>query len=185
MRRGWLWGTLGVAALVLAGCSGGDDNQAANNNGGGTTVPAGVATSVTNLPGTTAALPSSSVAPSSIKPASSTTSVRPSSSTATSTSRPSSSTTSSTTTPAKASCGQIAGGGPGGDVASDITATGVPCSDATGLVAAVKAGHNFVSGPRTFTMNGYSCTVVTDNTGLPVGHYSCHNGSKTVTWDKT
>jgi hypothetical protein len=52
-------------------------------------------------------------------------------------------------------------------------------------VSAVKAGHNFVTGPRSFTMNGFSCSVTTDQTGLPVGHYSCTNGGKTVTWDKS
>lgn len=64
-------------------------------------------------------------------------------------------------------------------------AKGAGCGDATSLIQQVKAGHNFYDGPRTFSMGGYSCTVVTEMTGLPVGHYSCTSGNKTVTWNKT
>lgn len=71
------------------------------------------------------------------------------------------------------------------NAASSIRSTGVSCADASKLVRTVAAGHNFYSGPRAFSMGGYNCTVVTDDTGLPKGNYTCTAGSKRVTWTKT
>lgn len=181
MRRCQVLVLVGVAVLSLVGCSKGDDG---NDAAIPTTLPGGTLPGTSLAPGTTRHVSTTTMSPSSTR-ASTTSTARPTSSTTASTTKPTSTTSSSTTAPTKASCGQIAGGGPGGDVASGITAAGVPCSDALALVAAVKAGHNFVSGPRSFTMNGFNCSVVTDNTGLPVGHYSCTSGTKTITWDKT
>ena len=182
-----VWLVLASAVLVAgAGCSR-DDGDASGGDGTATTSASGTASGS----GTTAR---ASGAPSSTsRPASTssgvplTTTTRPASSLSSTTTRPASSTASTSTTAIAppTGCGNVAGGGPGGDTASGITATGVSCGDATALVQQVRAGHNFYDGPRSFNMGGYSCTVVTETTGLPVGHYSCKSGTKTVTWDKT
>lgn len=71
------------------------------------------------------------------------------------------------------------------DMASGIRATGTDCIEASALIRRAKAEHNFYSGPRAFELDGWRCTVVTDETELPVGHYSCVSGPKVVTWEKT
>jgi hypothetical protein len=71
-------------------------------------------------------------------------------------------------------------------MASSISATNATCAEATALVGQVAAGHNFYSGPRSFSMGGFACTVSADPEAvLPSGLYSCSNGSKSVTWVKS
>ncbi len=71
------------------------------------------------------------------------------------------------------------------DAATRIVATLISCDVANELIATVAAGHNFYSGPRSFEIDDFSCTVETEDDGLPVGHYTCSNGDATITWDKT
>jgi hypothetical protein len=124
--------------------------------GPGTTVGAGTTVQGTvPLPGSSSVPGSSSTT--AVRSSSTTTTVRPSSTTS-STARPS-----STTTPA----------------------VGVACGDAVALVRQVNAGHNFYDGPRSFSMGGYQCSVVTSTQGLPVGNYTCTSGAKTVSWTKS
>ena len=71
------------------------------------------------------------------------------------------------------------------DMATRITAAGATCAQATSLIRAVAARHNFVSGPRRFSNGGYHCRVRTDETGLPTGYYVCTRDGVVVTWTKT
>jgi hypothetical protein len=100
------------------------------------------------------------------------------------TTTPTSSTT-NTTAPAPVACGDIVFTPASSDMATGIVATGVTCTEASGLVRTVRDQHNFVSGPRSFTAAGWACTVVTEDVSIPVGHYSCARGDAEVTWDKT
>jgi len=90
-----------------------------------------------------------------------------------------------TTTEAVLACPDIVFAPRSEDGAFKIRATGVSCASAEALVRQVRASHNFVSGPRSFTAGEYACTIVTDQTGLPLGNYTCTAGSRRITWSKT
>jgi hypothetical protein len=87
--------------------------------------------------------------------------------------------------PAGGSCKSIVFTPNSEDGASKIAATGVSCDEAGELVRAVAANHNFYDGPRSFASGDWACTVETDDTALPVGHYACKRGEAFVSWDKT
>lgn len=71
------------------------------------------------------------------------------------------------------------------DIAADIKATGTGCTEASAFVRKVRQEHNPYSGPRAFRLDGFTCQVVSDETGdLPVGHYTCTAGVSVITWTK-
>lgn len=94
--------------------------------------------------------------------------------------------TSTAPAPSPTACGDIAFAPASEDMATDIVATGVPCTEATDLVRTVAGQHNFYSGARSFTAGGWACTVATDQAAdPPIGHYACTRGTGEVTWTKT
>lgn len=179
MRRVVVVGVLGVVAVVIAaGCS--KDEQASEAT---TSTSAPTEVSAPADPGTTAKATASSVT--TAKPTSTTKPAGSSSTSSSSSSSSSSSTTSSSAVPASVSCGQIAFSPQSGNMATNISGSGVTCQEATNLVRQVAAGHDFYNGPRSFSMGGYSCTETLDPSAvLPTGLYTCTNGTKKVTWAK-
>ncbi len=93
-------------------------------------------------------------------------------------------TTAGRTTAATLACADIGFAPQSDNIATHIVATGAGCLEAEALVRAVAATHNFTSGPREFTSGTFACSVVTEELALPVGHYTCIQGAKKVTWDK-
>ncbi len=93
-------------------------------------------------------------------------------------------TTSDRTTAATLPCADIGFSPQSDNIATHIVATGTPCSEAQALVRKVAAAHDFTTGPREFTSGAFVCTVMTQEVALPVGHYTCLDGAKKVTWDK-
>jgi len=71
------------------------------------------------------------------------------------------------------------------DGASDILVTGLSCELAADFIRRVARSHNFYSGPRSFTYEGFSCTEKLVDNGLPAGLYRCVDGERTVSWKKT
>lgn len=82
-------------------------------------------------------------------------------------------------------CGDVHFDASSDNAAWEISATGVSCADAVALVKRVAQEHNFVSGPRQFTTDGWACTVTTTEDGMPQGAYGCRKGAALVSWDKT
>lgn len=82
-------------------------------------------------------------------------------------------------------CGDVHFDSTSDNAAWDIAATGIPCADAIALVKKVGQQHNFVSGPRAFTVDGWACTVRTTEEGLPQGTYGCRKDPALVAWDRT
>lgn len=93
--------------------------------------------------------------------------------------------TSTVPTPITAECPDIHFAPNSDNVAGDIKATGIGCTEASAFVRKVAREHNFYSGPRTFELDGFACRVVLDETELPEGHYTCVSAGATVTWVKT
>lgn len=82
-------------------------------------------------------------------------------------------------------CGDVHFDASSDNAAWEISATGVSCADAVALVKRVAQEHNFVSGPRQFTTDGWACTVTTTEDGMPQGAYGCRKDAALVSWDKT
>lgn len=91
----------------------------------------------------------------------------------------------SATTPTAIVCPDISFTPQSEDGAFNIKASGVDCDAASDLIRQVRSEHNFYSGPRSFQSGEYACTVVTENTDIPVGHYTCSTSQATITWDKS
>ncbi len=84
------------------------------------------------------------------------------------------------------SCSDVAFAPASEDLASRITVVGMTCEQAQALVRAVRAQHNFVTGPRRFTSGGLECRIRTTEDPAPVGHYTCTgSGGVIITWVKT
>ena len=93
--------------------------------------------------------------------------------------------TAAPTTGAPVTCADIGFAPQSDNMATHIVATGSDCSEAEALVRTVAAENNFTTGPREFTSGAFACSVVTEEAALPVGHYTCVEGARKVTWDKT
>jgi hypothetical protein len=87
--------------------------------------------------------------------------------------------------PSPVDCGSIGFTPNSGDVADNIVATGVSCDIAHTLVRRVADEHNFYSGPRSFTIDEWSCTEVLHADDLPYGEYACASESGSVSWQKS
>jgi hypothetical protein len=94
-------------------------------------------------------------------------------------------TTTSTMATAPVTCPDIAFVPQSDNMAAHIVATGADCIEAHALVREVAAQHTFMTGPREFRSGVFTCSVVTEEAAVPVGHYACIDGPKKVTWDKT
>ena len=89
------------------------------------------------------------------------------------------------TTEVPLACADIGFAPQSDNVATHIVATNIDCSEAQVLVRKVAAEHNVTTGPREFTSGTFACSVATEDMALPVGHYTCIDGARKVTWDKT
>jgi len=92
--------------------------------------------------------------------------------------------TAAATTEVPLACADIGFAPQSDNIATHIVATGTDCPEAQRLVREVTAAHDFATGPREFTSGAFACSVVTEEVALPVGHYTCLEGAKKVTWDK-
>ena len=71
------------------------------------------------------------------------------------------------------------------DVAGDITATGLDCTEASALVRRAREQHDPVTGRRFFVLPPYSCRATRQDTALESTAYRCDDGARRVTWNKT
>jgi len=92
--------------------------------------------------------------------------------------------TAAATTEVGLACADVGFAPQSDNIASHIVATGTSCPEAQALVRKVAAVHDLTTGPREFTSGAFACSVVTEEVALPVGHYTCLEGAKKVTWDK-
>lgn len=83
------------------------------------------------------------------------------------------------------SCGDVHFDETSDNAAWEISATGISCAQAVALVKQVSQQHNFVTGPRQFSTDGWACTVTTTEDGMPQGAYGCRKGAALVSWDRT
>jgi hypothetical protein len=71
------------------------------------------------------------------------------------------------------------------DVASDITATGLPCAEAEAFVR-VAGAQTSSGGPEEVDVSGYHCVLTqSEQDPLPQASYRCVDGPKTVTFVRT
>lgn len=83
-------------------------------------------------------------------------------------------------------CGSITLGLNSEDGPSKVPSEGVNCAAVTALVSRIAEEHNFCSGPSSFEIDEYSCTVETDDSDvLPVGHHQCSNRKANISWDQS
>jgi hypothetical protein len=71
------------------------------------------------------------------------------------------------------------------DVATDLTATGLDCTEASALVRRARQEHDPVTGPRFFRLDPFTCRAVRQTTTLESTAYRCDDGARRVTWTKT
>jgi hypothetical protein len=103
---------------------------------------------------------------------------------------------------APAKCAQIGFTPNSDDVAGDITATGVDCTEASALVRRAREQHDAVSGRRFFQLAPFTCRAARGTGGVPPTAaagaardsqhtalestaYRCEDGARRVTWEKT
>lgn len=86
---------------------------------------------------------------------------------------------------APAKCPQIGFTPNSDDVAGDITATGLDCTEASALVRRAREQHDPVTGRRFFRLEPFTCRAARQDTALESTAYRCEDGSRRVTWDKT
>jgi hypothetical protein len=89
------------------------------------------------------------------------------------------------TTPASR-CQDIAFAPNSDNLASDVVATGVSCSEAEALVRKVGPQVGAVGGPTRVEADGWVCIrTASDDRFLPNSDFACTSGSKTVTFHRT
>lgn len=71
------------------------------------------------------------------------------------------------------------------DVAGDITASGMDCTEASDVVRRVRERHDPVAGRRFFRSPPFTCRGMRQTTALESTAYRCDDGSRRVTWTKT
>jgi hypothetical protein len=71
------------------------------------------------------------------------------------------------------------------DVAGDIAATGLDCTEASALVRRAHQEHDPVTGPRFFRLEPFTCRAVRQGTTLESTAYRCDDAARRVTWTKT
>ncbi len=86
---------------------------------------------------------------------------------------------------APAKCPQIGFTPNSDDVAGDITASGIDCTEASALVRRAREQHDPVNGRRFFRLEPFTCRAVPQHTALESTAYRCDDGARRVTWDKT
>jgi hypothetical protein len=87
---------------------------------------------------------------------------------------------------APAECPQIGFTPDSDDVAGDIAATGLDCTEASDLVRRTREQHYALGSPRLFRLDPFTCRAVfEDGPGLANTTYRCEDGPRRVTWRKT
>jgi hypothetical protein len=78
-------------------------------------------------------------------------------------------------------CADVAFAANSDNVATDIIAIGISCSEAQALIRKVDAQISSVGGPSRVEVDGYTCVLTGEKTvGLPASDFECTNGAKTV-----
>jgi hypothetical protein len=71
------------------------------------------------------------------------------------------------------------------DVAGEITASGLDCTEASALVRRARERHDPVAGARFFRLPPFTCRAIRQDTALESTAYRCDDGARRVTWQKT
>jgi hypothetical protein len=90
----------------------------------------------------------------------------------------------SSSSPAK--CPQIGFTPNSDDVAADVTATGMHCNEASGVVRRAREQHDPVTGARFFGLPPFTCRAARQDTAaLETTAYRCDDAARRVTWEKS